>query len=326
MATSGSIDYTLDMDGIILAALNLLGVAGADTNYSLTNHMGYNNAKIMLNLFVKKINKRKPLFGVTEHTIPLYDEKQVYTIGASGNKNVNRPLSLRYARRTTTTDTTSEIEIDIIAGNDYRQLPTKGSTGIVNSCYYDQQLTQGKLYVWPVASLASVSLSDGTTDNFTDSPAVTGEYYYTGSSITAEPTYVFADGTELTAGTLGSLANGEYAWGDNDSLGADTLYVKTAAGDPDGQSADYIQVLTSTPDKLIITVDRPLEDFDASANTPDFPQEAQLMLVYNTAALIAPQLAPKMVGLLKPMADEFTQEYLTDDVENVSFCVHPSYE
>jgi len=46
----------------------------------------------------------------------------------------------------------------------------------------------------------------------------------------------------MVLGTLGSLAAGEYGYGDNDSLGYQTMYVRlTATGDPDSQAADFVE-------------------------------------------------------------------------------------
>ena len=39
-----------------------------------------------------------------------------------------------------------------------------------------------------------------------------------------EPTTVYEDGVEMTQGVLGSLSSGEWAWGDDDSLGYNTVY------------------------------------------------------------------------------------------------------
>ena len=87
-----------------------------------------------------------------------------------------------------------------------------------------------------------ISLSDGATNNWTDSPATAGEYYYGGSGgPTNKPVRVYANDILLAEGTLGSLANGEWAWGDQDTLGSDTIYVKLSIGDPDGQAADYVE-------------------------------------------------------------------------------------
>jgi len=89
---------------------------------------------------------------------------------------------------------------------------------------------------------AGTSLSDGgSTDLWTESSGTAGEYYYTGSAIGGRPSAVFADGASLTEqDDPGALAAGEWAWGDNDTLGSDTVYVKLSAGDPDGQAADYV--------------------------------------------------------------------------------------
>jgi len=85
------------------------------------------------------------------------------------------------------------------------------------------------------------SLSDGTTDLWTNSGTTSGEYYYTGSALGGKPSAVYANGIRLTEGELGSLANGEWAFGDQDSIDSNTVYIKTADGDPDAQAADYVQ-------------------------------------------------------------------------------------
>ena len=46
----------------------------------------------------------------------------------------------------------------------------------------------------------------------------------------------------LTNGTMGSLANLAWDWGDNDTLGFSTIYFRCNAGDPD--TLDYIQLLS----------------------------------------------------------------------------------
>ncbi len=48
---------------------------------------------------------------------------------------------------------------------------------------------------------------------------------------------VFLDDVSLTGGTLGALADHEWGYGDNDSLGFDTIYVRDNSGDPDTSGA-----------------------------------------------------------------------------------------
>ena len=92
-----------------------------------------------------------------------------------------------------------------------------------------------------VQGFQPIDLNDGSSDLWTESTTVAGEYYYTGAALSAEPNRLLANDTGLSQGTLGSLNAGEWAWGDNDSLGADTVYVKLSAGDPDAQAAGYVQ-------------------------------------------------------------------------------------
>lgn len=318
MATSGDTDFNLTRNEIIrLALLECNGIEPEET----VETQQQDDAAKLLNMFVKRVSAKKPLFGVIDITIPLYDSKESYTVGPAGDKNTPRPVAITQARRRDSSG--NDTPIFQISRSDYMDLTLKSSTGLVNQFCYDKQLTQGILYVWPVSSATSVSLSDGATDQWTDSPAVTGEYYYTGADITAEPSYVFAAGTELTEGTLGSLANGEYAWGDNDALGTDTLYVKTTLGDPDGQVSGYIKVLTSVPDRIILTTHRPLEDFSTSSDNPDFPQDALEMLVMNLAAKLAIQYAPERVMIIKQEAMQLYADYIGSDNEDVGFTVRP---
>lgn len=68
--------------------------------------------------------------------------------------------------------------------------------------------------------------------------SVSGEYYLALGDETAivsvihEPDFITIDGVELSSGVAGSLSDGEWSWGDNDSLGFDTVYLKVATGSP----------------------------------------------------------------------------------------------
>lgn len=67
-----------------------------------------------------------------------------------------------------------------------------------------------------------------------------------------ETQFVLEDGVEMAAGTLGSLAASETAFGDSsgDALGYDTFYVRLSdSTDPDGKAAAYVQIpyLIATP-------------------------------------------------------------------------------
>jgi len=84
------------------------------------------------------------------------------------------------------------------------------------------------------------------TYKWTVSPAQAGEYYLElsggGDPGIIEPPKIWEDGVMMLRGTLGSLVIGEWNWGDNDTLGYDTVYVSIAGdADPDGKAVDYVE-------------------------------------------------------------------------------------
>gem|GEM_PF-2420447 len=80
---------------------------------------------------------------------------------------------------------------------------------------------------------------------WTASSSGTNEYYLElaagGDPSQEAPTDVQLNGTDATEGTAGSLAAGEWDYGDNDTLGFNTLYVRLADGaDPDSKDVGYV--------------------------------------------------------------------------------------
>ena len=71
------------------------------------------------------------------------------------------------------------------------------------------------------------------------------EYYLErvggGDPALASPDTLLLNGMPATAGTLGSLAGGEWAFGDNDSLGFTTIYVRLSDDmDPDSKASGFV--------------------------------------------------------------------------------------
>lgn len=94
---------------------------------------------------------------------------------------------------------------------------------------------------------------------WTDSALGTGEWYLTDNvdatdnPYILEPDAIVVNGVKLTRGTLGSLAAQEWDWGDQDSLGFDTVYVRiTGDGTPSGQEI-YAVYDTSPVESRITT-------------------------------------------------------------------------
>lgn len=97
---------------------------------------------------------------------------------------------------------------------------------------------------WELISLRNANF------NWTVSGSGTSEYYCR-TAASANPGFsgtpptsagVYLNGTAATKATLGSLAAGNWGYGDNDALGYSTVYVRTSGSvDPDSLTADYVQ-------------------------------------------------------------------------------------
>ena len=79
----------------------------------------------------------------------------------------------------------------------------------------------------------------------------TSEYYCQTAaggdpSIDTQPDFITMDNTLLVEGTVGSLANHEWDYGDNDTLGYNTVYLCDTSGDPDTTEVDIRSVLGPT--------------------------------------------------------------------------------
>jgi len=93
----------------------------------------------------------------------------------------------------------------------------------------------------------TLSVDTANAYKWTESGSGTSEYYAEllnghGDPWLFEPDVLIEDSSNMTPGTIGSLSTGEWAYGDNDSLDYNTLYVRlTDSSDPDSKAADYIQ-------------------------------------------------------------------------------------
>lgn len=97
---------------------------------------------------------------------------------------------------------------------------------------------------WELISLRTAAFS------WTASGSGTNEYYVRTAGganpgfVATPPTSsgVYINGSTATKASLGSLAAGNWGYGDNDTLGYDTVYVRlSGGGDPDAQVADHVQ-------------------------------------------------------------------------------------
>lgn len=96
----------------------------------------------------------------TAATLPVGAAAGAHVVAYAQSQTIARPLRILDARRY---DIASyqEIPLSTISRLDYRDLPNKFSTGLVNSVFYDPQLNDGTLWIWPPVAV------NGTIINFT---------------------------------------------------------------------------------------------------------------------------------------------------------------
>ncbi len=118
--------------------------------------------------------------------------------------------------------------VNLKRGSLWRESLSPGYSGTAGSPITYAAYGTGEL---PIIT-GSDSMNPITGDQWTLSTGGTSEYYWNASI--ADPTMVWVNGT--TAGpkrTVGSLADGQWGYGNNDTLGYNTVYLRQSGGDPD---------------------------------------------------------------------------------------------
>ena len=109
---------------------------------------------------------------------------------------------------------------------------------------------EGLRYPWTEYEFYRENLS-ASTYKWTASASGTNEYYLTLSTgatpaFAKQPDFVTLDGKKITSGTIGALSDHQWGYGDNDSLGFNTVYIRDESGDPDTTGAQVRTVLIPT--------------------------------------------------------------------------------
>ena len=116
-------------------------------------------------------------------------------------------------------------------------------------------------FTMPTAYLALIEALSvvNAAYKWTLSASGTTEYYLDliggGDPSIAQPVSLRMDGTTRTEATMGSLAAGEWDYGDNDTLGFSTVYVRLDDGaDPDSKADDFVMINVPDDDQTGSTI------------------------------------------------------------------------
>lgn len=302
MTISTSVDWTVTRDNIITYAYRKIGVVSEDGTPSTAQ---YTHGAMLLNGLVKSWNASlgMPLWSLkTAYILPVSGTSQA-TIGASGGH-----VTASYATTTLSADSaTSDTTIDVTA-----------VTGISNGYYIGVELDNGDMH-WTTVNGApsgtTVTLTSGVS-----SAATSGNRVYCYQTKMARPlriTKAYSKEVASDADTpVDMITSHEYM---ALSIKSTESYPTKLYYDPqiDLGVANFWPRFSNGDRIVVIQCVRPLGDFDATGDNPDFPQEWNLPLILELACLLAPDygLEPVAQGLLRKQADKWIDMVSQNDYE-----------
>jgi hypothetical protein len=220
-ATGTHFSATMNETAIATAAVAGAGTITVDSDDAITNG-DYIGIELDDGTMQWTTVNGVPVANVVTLTAVLTDAAAVDNVVFSYTTKAQRPLDILDIRRRNTNGQDSEILR--ISRSEYMQIANKSTTGKATIAFYDAQMNNGRLYLWPTCNDVS--------------------------------------------------------------------------------------------DRILMTIKRTVYDFDAIADTPDFPQEWFRTLKFNLAVEMAPEfnVGGEQLGLIKTMADQsFLDAYNFDN-------------
>ena len=308
MATSGSVDFSLNRDELIKRSLRILGVL--DFNETPTADQ-VNDASITLNMMVKSWQAAGyNLWRYQEATLFMTEGTNSYTLSSTGARCTESYVTTAVATAASSTDLT--IDVDSIAGI---------SSGDFIGVFLD-----GGTFQWTTVNGAPAGVTITLTDALTDDVSVDA-VVYTFTTKVNRPVKVLG-ARRVDSGIETELYEMNYFEFQNQPN-------KTSKSTPVAYmydrklSAKLFLWQTPGDDKLLInvTLAREFDDFDAQANTMDFPDEWYDALTYNLAVRLAPEYGVNMqrFGMVKAEAEQYLQAVLAWDRDDAGVFFQPDF-
>lgn len=284
MATSGSFDFVPTRDNLIDLAYQHVGVVGEGGTASTAQ---YTEAAKLLNMIVKmRASDGMPLWALKRGTL----------LPVTGVSSVNTNSHVVTTYRSTTTSAASAAAASTIT--------VTTVTGILNGDQIGVEISGGVQWTTVNGSPAGsvVTLTAALTAAVASGARV---YAYTASSDRIQRPLRIVESNILYVPDSTSQEISIVARQDYFNLGSRTttgvpnqIYYDPALGtvtaDPT-VAANWYGIIYVYPrftdGKYVVefTYHRPFEDFDASGDTPDFPQEFYLPLMLELAAILGPK-------------------------------------
>ncbi len=309
MATSGSVDFSIDRNDIILDAAVMLGEIEDGETLSGTRLASYERR---LNLMVKALMaKGAKLWAMKQATLFLTDGTASYSLGATGTHCTNTYIQTTLS----TAEASGSTSLGLTA---FAGMAASDNIGIV----LDDNTIHWTTIVG--APGATTTIASGLA-----SAAASGNVVFTYTSKINRPQRIDTDSAywRSSAGQdtpVEIISRTAYA-----QLANKTTEGKIVQAFYDPQLVNGTLYIWPTPDNVSdvfrFWYERILEDFDAAANTPDFAIEWGEALIYGLADGMSPSAGVSLQkrAYFKAEAKEKLDIAMGYDRENVSTFFQP---
>ncbi len=308
MATSGSTDFSINRDDIITFALKKLGrIAEGDT----PNTDQVLDAAFELNMMVK--HWQAPglnLWAVKKGFLFLEKDTSEYNLGATGDHATTAYLKTEMRVAAIAAATTLEVD------------STTGMTALDNIGVIQDDGTSHWTTIASITDSDTLVLTTGLV-----SAAAIDKEIYTYTTKIDRPLKITGMWRRDDFGAdipINMITRQTY-----DELTNKTADNKAVQAYYDPQLTNGILSVWSEPtdltDILVFRYQRPFDDFDASSDTPDFPQEWYLSLGYGLAALLCDTygVSETIARKIEGKAAFFKAEAMEFDAEEGSIFLTP---
>lgn len=313
MATSGSTDYIVTADDIITDALKVttvLKVGQAASTDQITDGLR------LLNLLAKHWQTDGlQLWARKRATILLELNKNTYNLGSTGDHATASYTETAMKVAGAATDST--IDVDSI-------------TGLTSGDYIGIELDDGTIH-WTTINGAPAGDTVTITTALPSAAAIDKAVYAYTTKI-GRPLRILemwrrdSSDSDIPV-NVQSLE--EYATQNSKTEDGKIVSVTYDPQLTNGKLYVWPEADNVT-DSLEFWYHRPFEDFDASTDNPDFPQEWYLALVYGLAALFCDVYANEIeiipASRVNKKAKEFKKEVMDFSVEDTSWFFHPEWQ
>lgn len=166
MATSGSVDFTLDRDTLIRTSFELLGIAVEGEDLDTDDITVASRA---LNLMVKAwIAHGLHLWKRDAVSVPLVASQNTYTLGRSGSPDVTTDRPLRIIEADRVDGDGNSVSMTRLSLNEYEELPNKTSEGLPTQYFFEPTLDNSTIKFWVTPD--TIAAADYTVELVVQSP------------------------------------------------------------------------------------------------------------------------------------------------------------